>query len=89
MATGAEALSIATTFQPHVIVIDMAMPRLSGPEVVTALRRQGMTAPVIFITGNEFAQPEGCFAVVSKPFDFRRLAEVMRAAMAESQATSA
>ena len=76
-ATGAQLLNAVPTFQPDVIVVDMLMPGLSGTDVLAALRRAGVTVPVILISGHHITVPEGVFAFIKKPFDLRRLAEVL------------
>jgi FixJ family two-component response regulator len=69
------------TFQPDVIVMGMKMPGLSGGEVLAALRRAGVTVPVILVSGNQLTVPEGVFDFVQKPFELRRLAGVVSAAV--------
>src|SRR5262245_25108174 len=80
-ANGLEALEIAPTFQPEVILTDMKMPGMSGAEVLDALRRMGVTVPVILITGHPIEMPEGFFSLLYKPFDLRKLAEIVTEAM--------
>jgi CheY-like chemotaxis protein len=80
-ASGTEALELVPTFQPDVVLVDMVMPGLSGVEVLDALRRAGVTVPVILISGHMIRMPEGFFAMLRKPFDLRKLAEVVTAAM--------
>jgi FixJ family two-component response regulator len=80
-ATGRQLLDAVPTFQPDVIVIDMRMPGLSGAEVLAALRRAGVTVPVILVSGNQLTVPEGVFDFVKKPFDLRTLAGVVSAAV--------
>jgi DNA-binding NtrC family response regulator len=88
VATGAEALAALPTIQPDVILIDMLMPGLSGTDVLEALRRAGLTVPVILMSGHEVAMPEGCFGVLRKPFDLRKLAELVTTAMGHGRAES-
>jgi two-component system, cell cycle response regulator DivK len=45
-ADGAVALRSARELMPDVIVLDLAMPGMSGLEVVTALKADPLTAPV-------------------------------------------
>jgi len=59
VATGAEALEVVPTFQPDVILVDMVMPGLSGTDVLDALRRTGVTVPVILISGYPMTAHEG------------------------------
>lgn len=52
-ADGEEALKIARQATPDVILLDMMLPKLSGPEVLRALKNDPATAatPVIVVTG--------------------------------------
>jgi putative two-component system response regulator len=81
VASGAEALETVPTFQPDVILVDMLMPGLSGRDVFDALRRAGVTVPVILISGTPRLVEEGFFRVLRKPFDLRAIADVVAAAM--------
>jgi two-component system OmpR family response regulator len=88
-ATGAEALEVVPTFLPDVILLDMLMPGMSAADVLEALRRAGVTVPVILITGQPITMPEGFFALLRKPFDLRKLAEVVTAAMGRGRGENA
>jgi CheY-like chemotaxis protein len=50
---GADALEILTRVQPAVIVTDMQMPKMSGSELITALKDKPETAaiPIIIVAG--------------------------------------
>jgi DNA-binding NtrC family response regulator len=89
VATGAQLLDAVPTFRPDVIVVDMVMPGFSGTDVLAALRRGGLTMPVILISGHEITVREGFFGVLSKPFKLRRLAEVVAAAMSHGRSPGA
>ena len=89
VATGAQLLDSVPTFQPDVIVVDMVMPGFSGTDILAALRRSGLTMPVILISGHEITVREGFFGVLQKPFKLRRLAEVVAAAMSHGRAPGA
>jgi CheY-like chemotaxis protein len=80
-ASGAEAVEVVPIFQPDVILTDMVMPGMSGTDVLDALRRDGVSVPVILISGHPITMPEGFFGFLKKPFDLRKLAEVVTAAM--------
>jgi hypothetical protein len=57
-ATGVEALEVVPTFKPEVILLDMVMPGMSGADVLDALRRAGVTVPVILMSGQPIAPPK-------------------------------
>ena len=88
VATGAQVLDAVPTFQPDVIVVDMLMPGLSGTDVLDALRRAGVTVPVILISGHQITVREGFFGVLRKPFNLRTMAEVVAAAVAHGRTSS-
>ena len=50
---GVEALQILQRIQPDLIVTDMSMPKMSGSELITALKRNPETAtiPIIVVAG--------------------------------------
>jgi DNA-binding response OmpR family regulator len=79
--TGREALAAVTTFHPDVILVDMVMPGLSGADVLIALRRAGVTVPVILISAHDVVGGEAFFAVLTKPFNLRTMAEIVAAAV--------
>jgi DNA-binding response OmpR family regulator len=51
-ADGEEGLLMATEQKPDLVVLDMLLPKLSGPEVLRALRKNADTAsiPVMVLT---------------------------------------
>jgi CheY-like chemotaxis protein len=88
VASGAAALVAVPGCQPDVILVDMLMPGLSGTDVLDALRRAGVTVPVILISGHQVTVREGFFGVLRKPFDLRTMAEVVAAAVAHGRSSS-
>jgi two-component system chemotaxis response regulator CheY len=50
-----EALEIMTRVEPHVIITDMQMPRMSGSEFITALKADPHTAsiPIVILAGRQ------------------------------------
>jgi CheY-like chemotaxis protein len=50
---GAEALKILERVQPDLIVTDMLMPKMTGSELITALKKKPSTAkiPIIIVAG--------------------------------------
>ncbi|MWJ27425.1 response regulator [Halomonas sp. ZH2S] len=86
--SGHEALAEVDSFAPDLILLDVMMPGMDGPETLEALRRQGSISsdtPVVFVTAK--VHPEelrryremGVTDVISKPFDPMTLANELRA----------
>jgi signal transduction histidine kinase len=55
---GAQALSIAQVFAPHVAVLDIGLPGMSGYEVAKRLRQKGLDAPGLLIALTGYGQRE-------------------------------
>ena len=89
--SGQEALDAVPIFRPDVIVVDMVMPGLSGNDVFSALRRRGVTVPVILISAYDQMPDAGFFRTLGKPFNLRMLAEAVASAVdhGRSDGTSA
>ena len=49
-ANGEDALALALSGAPDLILLDVMMPRMSGWEVCRALRAKGVDVPVIMLT---------------------------------------
>ncbi len=58
-----------------VVVSDIAMPKMSGLELLSKVREQEPDVPVVLMTGQDepsrrqCAEEQGAFAFLSKPFD--------------------
>jgi DNA-binding response OmpR family regulator len=87
--TGAQVLDAMPTFHPDAIVLDLVLPDLSGADVLAGLRQSGLTVPVILISGHQIIVRDGFFGVLRKPFSFRRLAEVVAAAVDHGRTSGA
>jgi CheY-like chemotaxis protein len=76
-AGGRSALQQAPAFRPDLVLLDVMMPELSGPQTLVALRERPVMqgVPVVFMTAK--ALPEelealldcGVTGVIVKPFD--------------------
>lgn len=81
--SGAQALERIRDFQPDVLLLDVMMPVMDGPTLLTHLRQtpNGAQAKAIFMTAriqqNEIQQylDIGAIEVIAKPFDPMTLAE--------------
>jgi DNA-binding response OmpR family regulator len=84
-ADGEQALSLARELRPDVLVLDVMMPRLSGTEVLGALRGDESTAgmPVVLLSARaqeadvERGLDAGADAYLAKPFQAPELIEVV------------
>jgi two-component system, OmpR family, response regulator len=47
---GSEAISLARSFNPHLIILDVMLPDISGTDVLRQIRNQGIDTPVIFLS---------------------------------------
>lgn len=84
--SGARALETVAAFAPQLVLLDVMMPGMTGPEVLQALRQRDDTRelPVIFLTAKaqetEVARLKGLGAldVIAKPFDPMTLADTVK-----------
>lgn len=67
---GAEALEMLKTLQPDLILTDIQMPKLSGTELITALKKNPQTVgiPIVILSGRPREQggiddSRACFCV--------------------------
>ncbi|WP_078856907.1 PleD family two-component system response regulator [Streptomyces sp. NBRC 109706] len=69
---GAECLEAVHEFRPHVITLDLAMPRMDGLATVARLRLDRGTRhiPLVLVSASAGRElPGGIDAVMSKPFE--------------------
>lgn len=76
---GEEALRLARSSRPDVIMLDYKMPGKTGADVASELRAQGVSVPIIFMTAGKDVQLAGCF--LRKPFGIDQLVTVVRRAL--------
>jgi FixJ family two-component response regulator len=76
-----------TAFQTGCLILDIAMPGMSGPELQLELKRRGMNMPVIFITAHPDEAvrrqilEQGAAECLLKPFSDTALLEALNAAL--------
>lgn len=85
--SGEQALAKAPDFAPQLVLLDVMMPDMDGPETLEALRAQGSVAgdtPVVFVTAKvhpdevERYKQMGVADIIPKPFDPMSLADDLR-----------
>lgn len=87
-ADGNAFLAALTEDRPGCVLLDIAMPGLSGLEVQAALKARGLAAPVIFLTGHGDiplavrAVQAGAVDFLEKPVQGGMLLERVRRALA-------
>src|SRR5213594_3579280 len=86
-ANGEEALALAQSAAPDLILLDVMMPRMSGWDVCRALREKGVEVPVIMLTARGAEVDRvlglelGADDYVTKPFSLRELLARVRAVL--------
>ena len=86
VSNGQAALDRIAQVLPHLLVVDIAMPEMSGYELVRRVRSEGSMRllPVIFLTArNETADrilgyQVGCDSYLAKPFELEELATMVK-----------
>ena len=73
--------------EAHCLILDIAMPGMSGRELLHELKRRGQTVPIVFITahGDESLRPrmleQGAVECLFKPFSDTTLLGAIQAAL--------
>jgi FixJ family two-component response regulator len=82
-----EFLSSGAIDETSCLILDIAMPGMSGPELHLELKRRGEKVPVIFITGQKDEAirtrllKQGAAGFLLKPFSDTALLEAIKAAL--------
>jgi CheY-like chemotaxis protein len=87
---GYAALSLLAKSSPDLVIVDYAMPGLTGAEMVRELRLKRPDLPILFVSGYaETAAMEEVAdentSVLRKPFEISKLQEVMSRLLQKSQ----
>jgi two-component system OmpR family response regulator len=83
-AYGTEVVAAAQDFAPDAILLDMMLPDINGVEVVERLRENGVTVPVIFLTGRSSLEDRlaafgaGGDDYITKPFSLEEVTDRLR-----------
>jgi DNA-binding response OmpR family regulator len=84
--TGLDALAMAPDFKPQLILLDVQLPEMDGPQTLARLRLLPALAdtPVVFLTARSQTDEVlayrklGAADVIAKPFDPRKLPAHLR-----------
>ncbi|MBD2429170.1 PAS domain-containing protein [Phormidium sp. FACHB-1136] len=93
---GLEAIDLATTTQPDLILMDIQMPHLDGLEAIRQIRQKPALATVPIITLTALAMPadrERCLEAganhyLSKPIRLRQLSEIITTLLVQAASPS-
>ena len=94
-ADGQQALAVAETFRPDLLVLDVMMPGLDGFGVVRRMRQAGRRTPVVFLTARDAAEDKisgltlGGDDYVTKPFSLDEVLARIRAVLRRSRTVPA
>ena len=86
---GVESLELARRVRPDVVILDMMMPRMTGLEVLSAIRQEEelKDTPVVVLTAQPNTREEaidaGADVVMVKPFEPQQVAAAVREVLAE------
>ncbi len=87
---GREALALARSTRPDMLIVDVMMPGYDGLEVVSRLRAEGLKAPVLFLTARDATEDvvrglaAGADDYVTKPFSLDEVLARIRAHLRRS-----
>jgi len=93
---GLEALELAQTERPDLLITDYHMPQLSGLELCQRLKQDPVTAkiPTIMLTARGYqleiqdTEQNGIFRMLSKPFSPRHLLSTVNEVLAAAAAAT-
>jgi len=85
-SSGQEFLASRYVDVSQCLIVDIAMPGMSGPDLYKELIARGRKIPIIFITAHESAMrprllQEGAVECLAKPFSDTALLEALKAAI--------
>src|SRR5215212_6083257 len=91
--SGTKAVSAAKADQIDLVIMDVGRPDIDGREVVSILRKDGIKAPIIMLTGHHtdsdtiLGLESGANDYVTKPFRFAVLLARIRAQLRQHEAS--
>jgi two-component system OmpR family response regulator len=91
-ADGVQALDVARTFRPDLLVLDVMMPGMDGFGLLRRLRDDGVRSPVLFLTARDSVEDKitgltlGADDYVTKPFSLEEVVARIRSVLRRSGA---
>jgi two-component system OmpR family response regulator len=91
--SGREALTAATSFRPHLIVLDIMLPDIDGFDVQRRLAADRLRVPIVFLTARDATEEKvhgltmGADDYVTKPFSLEELVARVHAVLRRSGQT--
>jgi two-component system, LuxR family, response regulator FixJ len=88
-ASGEDFLRSSRLDAIRCVILDLAMPEMSGLEVQQQLAARGLQIPIVFVTAHrdedlgQRASAAGALAVLRKPVDHEELVRLVREALRE------
>lgn len=88
-STARKGLSLAIEERPHIVMLDIKLPEMSGMTVLTELKKSLPTVSVVMMTafGNEDiavdAMKQGASDYITKPFDLTKIKELLAGVVAK------
>jgi two-component system, OmpR family, response regulator len=93
-ATGRTALKAATSFRPHLVILDVMLPDLDGFEVQRRLAADRLRTPILFLTARDATEDKvrgltmGADDYVTKPFSLEELVARVRTILRRTGASA-
>jgi two-component system OmpR family response regulator len=93
-ADGVQALDVARSFRPDLLVLDVMMPGMDGFGLLRRLRDDGVRSPVLFLTARDSVEDKitgltlGGDDYVTKPFSLEEVVARIRSVLRRSGALS-
>jgi DNA-binding response OmpR family regulator len=92
---GEEGLYLVTSNSYDALVLDLMLPRISGMEILTRMRKLGIRTPVLVLSAKDELESvlslldKGADDYITKPFDLRELRARLRALIRRSHGHAA
>lgn len=79
---GKRALDLIRAHRPDLIITDMMMPKMSGKELIAALRAEPdlQTLPIVLMSaaGKRYMDGSGADALLGKPFEIYEIEDILQ-----------